>query len=100
MMWLLAPVGLPVGSLNRIESLRVTDIFGKTSILKEIKPNGDWAFMQTSDSTHTQWLFTAPGSEVIQQSSPIEKVRFIRDEMANLVWAVEEIVSDSDGRRT
>jgi hypothetical protein len=29
----------------------------------------------------------------------VEEVRFLRDEIANLVWGVEEIVTDADGTR-
>ena len=29
----------------------------------------------------------------------VEEVRFLRDEMANLVWGVEQIVTDADGTR-
>ncbi|MDX2285574.1 MAG: hypothetical protein NW241_15510 [Bacteroidia bacterium] len=97
--WLLAPVRLPVGDLCRLAGLRVTDIFGKTSILQEIKSDGNWSFMQrpVPGSNSANWLFTAPGPETVQESRPIEKVVFMRDEMANLVWAVEEITADPLG---
>ena len=29
----------------------------------------------------------------------VEEVRFLRDEMANFVWGVEQIVTDADGTR-
>lgn len=96
--WLLAPVRLPAGQLCRVTGLRVTDIFGKTTILEEIKGDDNWSFMQTADAGgRVGWLFTAPGPETVQESQPIEKVVFMRDEMANLVWAIEEIIPDPAG---
>lgn len=35
-----------------------------------------------------------PGSE----SPPVELVRFVRDEMANLAWAIEAVIEGPDGR--
>ena len=32
------------------------------------------------------------------ESEPLEEVALLRDEMANLVWGVERIVQDADGR--
>jgi len=97
--WLVAPLRVHSGSLCRISGLIVTDIFGKQSILEEIEPDANWAFFQTQNPGNIQerWLFFANNGEYAEKSNPVEKVCFLRDEMANLVWAVEEIVPAPDG---
>jgi hypothetical protein len=31
------------------------------------------------------------------ESEPLERVQFVRDEMANMVWAIEEVIPDATG---
>jgi hypothetical protein len=97
--WLVAPLSVPSGSFSRVSSLMTTDIFGKQSMLEEIAPNNDWAFFQTPNlsTDNERWLFMANGAEYAQESDPVEKVSFVRDEMANTVWGVEAIVSSPTG---
>lgn len=96
--WLVAPIRFPVGSMCRLSGMVITDTFGKETVLQEIVPDDNWAFFQTIRSqSNKRWLFLAAESECIEESKPIEKVSFLRDEMANLVWGVEEIIPDPYG---
>ena len=67
--------------------------------MQEITPNNDFSFFQTlpSGALGNRWLFLANAADYTHMGTPVEKVAFMRDEMANMVWGVEEIVMDLYG---
>jgi hypothetical protein len=104
--WFIVPLSLPVGSVTRVESLVVTDTFGVRNL---IRPIGDpniaapffslWqpALRNTSSSfsaarVATNRFFLPPTLSRTIDSGPLEDVLFMRDEMANLAWAIERTV--------
>jgi hypothetical protein len=101
--WYVIPIDLPVGSLVESRSLVVTDTFGVRTLLR---PNGDpalapqarWSIFQLAmraESADAEGfaisnLFFLPPSLVQpMEGAPVEEVMLLRDEMANLAWAVE-----------
>jgi len=109
--WRLIPIRLPVGSLTRVERLDVLDSFGRelrirSNALEDQRRRGDnrvWRFFElTGDasvkSNRDPWLFVAPAAPASQHSEPLERVIYLRDEGANLAWAVEETLEAPDGR--
>lgn len=96
--WLVAPLHFDYGSMCRVTGMVMTDTFGKETVLPEIIPHQNWAFFQNvTAETDKRWLFLANTADVVQEGSPVEKVSFLRDEMANLVWGVEEIINNPYG---
>lgn len=96
--WLVAPVRFSSGSLCRISDMVMTDIFGKETRLAEIQPDKNWAFFQTLAAENgKRWLLLANTADYVEESKPVEKVTFMRDEMANMVWGVEEIIANPYG---
>ena len=108
--WFVIPVELEIGSLCRTKSLVITDTFGVQTLIKSNSEAGDqnsiWRMFQIS---HTRGsglpkpepnLFFLPPSLISGISDrPVEEVLFLRDEMANLAWAVERVVeSPTEGR--
>ena len=108
--WFVIPVELEIGSLCRTKSLVITDTFGVQTLIKSNSDSGDqnsiWRMFQIS---HTRGsglpkpepnLFFLPPSLISGISDqPIEEVLFLRDEMANLAWAVERVIeSPTEGR--
>ena len=106
--WFLVPFQLPVGSLASIKGLAVTNTFGERFWIEASGKGGDedwhrWNMFtlnvkgqqdgQQADTT----LFLAPAAIKVQEGDPVEEVLLIRDEMANMVWAVETIVPLSSG---
>ncbi len=104
--WFVVPLSLPVGSVTRVESLVVTDTFGVRSL---IRPLGDpaippahfslWQQALKSASSFssaakmvTNRFFLPPTLSRTIDSAPLEDVLFMRDEMANLAWAIERTV--------
>ncbi|MBX2924025.1 MAG: hypothetical protein KF746_17635 [Chitinophagaceae bacterium] len=100
--WLVVPYSLPVGSLTQIPAIVITDVFGERSLVKPaIQGNTDdwtaWGLFNLSVRTADNMknapadtrLFLPPCVAKTQESEPLEEIHFIRDEMANMVWAIE-----------
>lgn len=107
--WFVIPIELDVGSLYRARSLVITDTFGVRTVIKSSRELGEpystWRMFQHSYVRGSG--FTRPASNLFflppsllrsLESRPIEEVLFLRDEMANLVWAVERLVDSPADR--
>ena len=107
--WYLVPVDIPVGSLTQVDSLVVTDTFGVRSL---IRPIGDPALSAPHFSMWQQagirragdpvdgtvgnpvrnLFFLPPTLNNSLDGAVIEDVLFMRDEMANVAWAIERSI--------
>jgi hypothetical protein len=86
--WFLLPLRLPVASLTRIDRLSVTDTFGVTTLIRsaaQVRPHAGWRLWEVSDLPYL--LLPPPDIESLT-SEPVEQVSFVRDEAANLAWAL------------
>lgn len=97
--WFLMPVEVPFGTLTRVRQLVVTDTFGVQTAIPPVRAAADgdgWTmFTATGDD---EGLLLPPVLSHVVESAPVEDVRFVRDEMANLAWAVEhQVESDAGG---
>jgi hypothetical protein len=105
--WFVVPLELPVGSVCRVDELSVRDVFGGLTWVPRADTNASdsydkWTLFTSTVSgapaTVAPLLVLPPSvSAAIQVGEPIEDVRFFRDEMANLVWAVERVVPGGAG---
>lgn len=96
--WTVVPYNLEVGSLADIKGIIVSDVFGVETL---IRPAGqgqrmDWQKwsmynLARGDQVDTR-LFLPPSVAKVYESAPIERVVLARDEVANLVWGVEETI--------
>jgi hypothetical protein len=89
--------------LVRINDLRVTDTFGVTTrILAQSAHTPHWRMNRlsqpTGDADTDTFLFLPPVLPHAHEARPMEEVRFLRDETANLAWAIERQVADPLGR--
>lgn len=109
--WLLIPVRLEVGSLCRIRSLVVTDTFGERVVIppsaQPADPAASWGLFYLAESGQPlsrrlapaeQTFFLPPSLASSLESPPLEEVLLVRDEMANLAWAIERTVLGAAGR--
>src|SRR6185436_6696713 len=100
--WFVIPIEVEVGSVYKTRSLVITDTFGFRTL---IKPNSEsglphslWRMFQLSDSRGSgkepapNRFFLPPSLIKSVENRPIEEVLFLRDEVANLAWAVERVV--------
>jgi hypothetical protein len=106
--WFLTPFRLPAGSLSRVKGLAVTNVFGERFW---VDPAG-----KGLDDTWETWrmfslnikgdasvpadlaLLLPSSTPKIQEGPVLEEIALVRDEMANMVWAVEKRVPLPDGR--
>jgi len=105
--WFMIPLPVEVGTITRIESLKVTDVFGvETEIPRAQSVSDDplqvWQMYTLSKKDNPNeagdFLFLPPTVGYSEESPPVEEVRFFRDEMANMVWAVEHTVRNGLGQ--
>lgn len=107
--WFLSPLPLEMGNLYEIEYLLVRDIFGEWTLIPlagegpHVKWQNKWSMFKLSieekndDVSEAPYLFLPSTLINVMESKPIEKVTFFRDEMANMVWAVEQILPNGMG---
>jgi hypothetical protein len=96
--WFVLPLKLPAGTLTILNSVTVTDVFGRTSVLTR-EGGSDWNMfsLDTLGASHPAQsaLLLPPTSGPLLESSPVESVLFLRDEMADLAWGVEARVQNA-----
>lgn len=113
--WLITPMELNAGVISAVKGIVVTDVFGSRYFINrpagettspETRYSGKWEMFTVSkkgayenmDFTTDGCLFFPPSLPRTEESKPIEEVQFLRDEMANMVWAVELKINDGCGK--
>ncbi len=107
--YFLVPIRLVAGSIARVTRLEVSTTFGESVTVRSaaewdeaargVRP---WAFFECSGDSGpasgvAPWLVLVRALATSQHGDPLESVTFVRDEDANLVWAVEERVETATG---
>ena len=104
--WFVIPYEMPVNHLCEVLGLVVTDVFGDRTLIPPANAASGtalqrWSFFSVSGESSDDWrgrYFWLPASLTsVDTSEPLETLSFARDEMANLAWAVEDVVSDGTG---
>lgn len=98
--WFIVPLTLPAGSIADIRGLSVTNVFGEKLWIEAAGKGLDddwkrWNMFALSRKGEQKEpadnsLLILPTVEKIQQGKPLEEVIFLRDEVANMVWAIEK----------
>jgi hypothetical protein len=110
--WFVLPLLQDVGTVSRINSLKVTDVFGRvTTIVRADTGNtaptlSRWtAFTNTIPPVGTTpgnlgdfYLATPSAGTGIQGMRVVEQVRFARDEMANMAFGIELLTPNQIGQ--
>jgi hypothetical protein len=115
--WFVIPVELDVGAVYSVESLVVTDSFGQQTLVRPASQVdgllGDWRMFSPAPvpvastmpsvaafgDPSAELLVLAPTTPVALDGEPVEEVALLRDELANLAWAVERVVEGAAGGR-
>ncbi len=106
--WIVVPYELGVGSCAAVLGVVVTDVFGVRTL---VRPAGSrpvdswqhWNFFNLRDASAGSIdprLLLLPVIGSRQEGAPIEAVTFTRDEMANMVFAIEEAIPGVIGTGT
>lgn len=99
--WFLLPLELPVGTVSQIRALVVTNTFGERFLISHTTevdgPTTPWRMFSLTNDTQ-KLFFLPPVLGPMLESRPVEDLSLLRDEMANVAWAVERIVESAAGR--
>ena len=103
--WFIAPLPIDAGSMRTITSMRVVDSFGVvtdlTSATQTDTDKNNWHLFALTDRTKANArpdgakLFVPHIAGDVLDNDIVEDVRLVRDEDANLVWAVEFAYTDT-----
>ena len=106
--WFMLPYQLSINTFCEIKGILVKDVFGEYTL---VRPAGSgtenqwqrWAMFHHTMSGNTSTLNTnsfylVPSLSKSLESPRLEQINFLRDEMANMVWAVENIVPSQLGK--
>lgn len=100
--WLLVPVDGRVGAVNQVDSVTVTTTFGETITIDEAaedRRTRGFRMYEVTDSggQSLHGVVLPPVAATPLLSEPVEEVAFLRDETANMAWAVERVVPGRSG---
>lgn len=100
--WFLIPFTVKAGSLARVEGLAVTNVFGERTWVEAAGRGPDdawqrWAmFVVNTRGEHGEQADTSlllmPAAQKVQEGRPLEEVLLARDEVANMVWGLEQTI--------
>ena len=101
----LIPVQLPVGSVLRVDSLVVVDTFGEVLLVNPVAvvdgAAGPFRLFEHSvpgaGAPRDPLLVLFPALGGVIEGTPVEEVHFLRDDVAELVWAVEHTALGANG---
>jgi len=104
--WFVAPIPQPLGSLSRVDAVVVTDVFGAQAAIQRgdtpTAPPGPsrWTlFTPVTPTALAPFFVCSPtAGAAVATSRPLESVRFARDDMANMVWGIENATASPIGR--
>jgi hypothetical protein len=99
--WFVAPLDVPAGSLCWIDELAVTDVFGVvTEISRADATSGPrWTLFSHSDRSSgglAPFLMVPSGAASVEGDA-VEEVHLLRDETADMAWAIETVVEGPTG---
>lgn len=100
--WYLVPVTLPAGAIANVRGLTVKNVFGEhlwitaTGRGLDDDPNRWTMYSMDIDGVERRpadlSLMVVPSVPKIQEGKPIEEIQLTRDEVANMVWGIENLV--------
>ena len=105
--WFMLPHPMTTNTVCEIRGIVVDDTFGRHTFIRPAGRGPETAWQRwsmfhlteknkTDNAANRFYLVPAVGKTL--ESDPLERVNFIRDEMANMVWGVESVVPSQVGR--
>jgi hypothetical protein len=98
--YFLVPLPLDIGSVARVDGLVVVDTFGQPLLVPAAsEQDAHFRLFEHSspDGSRERSLVLFPAVVGVLESEPLEDVALLRDEAANICWAVERTVVDAAG---
>jgi hypothetical protein len=96
--WLAVPVDGLLGALNQVQTVTLLDDFGDRVDVAELADPGFTMFHASAASGRPlPGILLPPVAAGMLVGPPVEEVMFLRDEMANMAWAIEQTVQGRSG---
>lgn len=103
--WLVVPLDGRVGALNQVLEVTLTTTFGERQVVAEDRDGrhgrGFLVYeVVAADGAVLPGVVLPPVAHSVLEGPPVEEVAFLRDETANMAWAVERVIPglSGDGR--
>ena len=104
--WFLLPWPVKTNTICGMQGVLVNDVFGQRNFVAPARMTPDAQWQQFALFSHSQNNQSLPGQQIfylpavtgaVQSADPLERIFFMRDEMANLMWAIEDVVPAETG---
>jgi hypothetical protein len=105
--WFMLPHPMDVNTVCEVRGILVDDTFGRHTFIRAAGRGPETAWQRFAMFHLTEHgrrpaaagnlFYLVPAVGKVLESAPLERVNFMRDEMANMVWAVEAIVPSQTG---
>jgi hypothetical protein len=106
--WFMLPHPLPVNTVCEVRGILIDDCFGRHTFIRSAGRGVETAWQRfamfhltergtRADAAGSLFYLPAVAGKVLE-SAPLERVNFMRDEMANMVWAVEGVLASQTGQ--
>jgi hypothetical protein len=98
--WFVLPYTLPVGTLSEVKGIAISNVFDERFWIEPVRQNEgegwqQWGLFNLSATTTERRpppskLALLPTVPKLQESAAVEEVWLLRDEIANMVWGIEQ----------
>jgi hypothetical protein len=101
--WFVVPLDVDVGSFTRVSDLTYTTTFGDVYRVPPVDDRGRtgrfrmFGISVAGSDEVVNGLLIPPSARGVIEGTPLEEVLLLRDEMANMVWAVERTMQGPSG---
>ncbi len=110
--WMMLPMELDISTITEVDKVLLTNVFGDRTIVRaKNESNPDERFMNNwemftlsckdpylnNDFSSDKRMFYPAALYNALESEPVEEIQFLRDEMSNMVWGVENIINQGCG---
>jgi len=106
--WFMLPHPMDINTVCEIRGLLVDDTFGRHTFIRPAGRGPEtawqrWAMFHLTERDQLRGaaanrFYLVPAVGKVLESAPLERVNFLRDEIANMVWGVERIVPSQTGQ--
>lgn len=104
--WFMLPHPMNINTVCEIRGIIVDDVFGRHTFIRPAGRGPETAWQRFAMFHVTEKgrprpeanrFYLVPAVGKVLESAPLERVNFMRDEMANMVWGVENTVPSQTG---
>ena len=96
--WLTVPLDGLLGAVNQVATVQLTDDFGDSVMVPELSdPEFSMFGLASASGRMLPGIVLPPTAAGTLVGAPLEDILFLRDEMANMAWAIENSVQGRSG---